>query len=145
MATEVFKAQVKWQQGLVCEAEARGFKVKMDEPPELGGSNTAMNPVEMLLSALGGCVTICAAAFAPACKVKLADFYVEVEGDLDPDGFLGKNPNVRKGFSDIRFTMYIKSDSPQENIDALVKMIEKTCPVSDTLKGVAVSGTYKML
>ena len=144
MAKEVFTSKVSWEKGLACEAEVRGFKVGIDEPAELGGTNTGMNPVEMILSALGGCITICAAAFAPACKVSLQDFTVDVEGDLDPDGFMGKNPNVRKGFSDIRFKMYIKSDSPAENIAKLVTMIENICPVSDTLKGVPVSGSYQV-
>jgi uncharacterized OsmC-like protein len=135
---------VNWQSGLACEADARGFKVTMDEPAELGGTNTSMNPVELLLSALGGCITICAAAFAPACKVNLIDFSVDLEGDLDPDGFLGKNPNVRTGFSDIRYKMHIKTDSPKENVERLVKAIKKVCPVSDTLKGVPVSGDYEL-
>jgi len=144
LAKEVFKAKVNWKSGLACEADARGFKITMDEPPELGGTNTAMNPVELLLSALGGCITICAAAFAPAYRVNLIDFSVELEGDLDPDGFMGKNPNVRTGFSDIRFKIHIKTDSPQGNVARLVEAIKKVCPVSDTLKGVAVTGDYEL-
>lgn len=142
MANVVFKSNVVLDKGLLCNAEARGFKVSMDEPTDLGGTDLAMNPVELLLSSLGGCISICAAAFSPACGVKLDGFSVDVEGDLDPDGFLGKNPNVRKGFSDIRFKMHFKTASPQENVAKLVEMIKHVCPVSDTLKGVSVSGDY---
>lgn len=144
VAKEVFSSKVVWKEGLACEADVRGFKITIDEPESLGGANTGMNPVEMILSALGGCITICAAAFARVCKVELQGFHVEVEGDLDPDGFMGKNPNVRTGFSDIRYKMHIKSDSPKENIAKLAEMIEKVCPVSDTLKGVPVSGSYEV-
>ena len=80
MAKEVFKAKVNWKKGLVCIADARGFQLTMDEPAYLGGTDLSMNPVEVLLSALGGCLTISAAAFAPACKVNLLDVSVEVEG-----------------------------------------------------------------
>ena len=139
MSNSKFNATVKWsKEGVYCEGESRGFKVALDEPKELGGTDKAMNPVEMLLNALGGCMVICAAAFAGKCKVKLNDFSVEVEGDLDADGFLGINPDVRNGYSEIRYKFVIDSPSPQENIDKLFKLIEERCPVSDTLKGVTV-------
>jgi len=140
MPIVTFKANATWKSGMVVEGEARGFKVMVDEPKELGGTNTAMNPVEMLLCSLGGCMGIVASAFAPMCGVELKGFSVELEGDLDPDGFMGKNPNVRKGFSEIRYKMHIISDSPEENIKKLYHLIEERCPVKDTLQGVPVKG-----
>lgn len=139
MALETSKVRVDWKGGLVAEGTARGFKVIMDEPKDEGGTDTAMHPVESLLCALGGCMAIVASAFAPLAGVKLKGFWVEIEGDLDPDGFLGKNPDVRKGLQDIRYKMHIESDSPQEKIDRLYKLIEDRCPVKDTLRGVPVS------
>lgn len=139
MAKEVFKSHIAWSgQGLYVEGGTRGFTVAMDEPKSLGGSDRAMNPVELLLSSLGGCMAICAAAFAKACKVDLKGFSVDLEGDLDPDGFLGRNPEARKGYQQIRFRMNIDSPSPQENIDRLIEVIKEKCPVSDTLRGVEV-------
>ncbi len=139
MAKTTFSASMAWSgSGMYCEGGTRGFKVEVDEPKALGGTDRAMNPVELLLCALGGCMSICAAAFAGACGVDLQGFSVEVEGDLDPDGFLGKNPNVRTGYQGIRYRMIIDSPSPQENIDRLVETIDKRCPISDTLRGVDV-------
>jgi uncharacterized OsmC-like protein len=116
----------------------------MDEPKELGGGDQAMNPVELLLSSLGGCITICAVAFAPTCGVRLDGFRVDLEGDLDPDGFMGKREDVRTGFQHIRFTMNITSSSPEENVRKLVKMIKSRCPVSDTLQGVRIDGDFTL-
>ncbi|HPR17956.1 MAG TPA: OsmC family protein [Candidatus Cloacimonadota bacterium] len=136
MAVTVFKSNVGWAgKSLVATGGTRNFQVTMDEPQQLGGSDTGMNPVEMVLTALGGCLVICGVAFARLCKVELKDISVELEGDLDTDGFLGKNPNVRNGFQEIRFHINIDSPSPQENIENLKKLIEERCPVSDTLKG----------
>ncbi len=51
---ETFKATArKTANGLQVEANARGFKITLDEPEELGGTNTGMNPVEAVLCALG--------------------------------------------------------------------------------------------
>lgn len=140
MANVTFKADAAWSgSGLRCEGKARGFNVGVDEPKELGGTDKAMNPVELLLCSLGGCMSICAAAFARECGVDLKGFRVELEGDLDPDGFLGKNRNVRTGYQEIRYRMIIDSPSPKASVDKLQGLIEERCPVSNTLSGVKVS------
>ena len=137
MAQATFNASMTWSgKGLYCEGGTRGFQLAVDEPVPLGGANKAMNPVELLLCSLGGCLSICAAAFAKTCQVDLKGFSVELAGDLDPAGFLGKDPNVRKGFQQIRYKIHIDSPSPQENIEELIALIEARCPVSDTLTGV---------
>ncbi|MFO7897197.1 MAG: OsmC family protein [Candidatus Cloacimonadales bacterium] len=139
MAIETFKNSITWSgSGLSVKGGTRGFEVTMDEPKKLGGTDTGMNPVEMLLASLGGCITICGAAFAGKCEVDLQGISVDLEGDLDPAGFLGINPETKKGFQQIRFKLNIDSPSAQENIDKLVALIKERCPVSDTLKGVEI-------
>lgn len=129
-----FKATAKkLPEGLQVETKARGFKIIMDEPEDLGGTNAAMNPVEGLLCALGACQTIVASAFAKANNFIFDEFYVELEGDLDPDGFLGISDNVRKGFQEIRFVMHFKTNESQEKTEAFADFIEKTCPVGDCI------------
>lgn len=139
MSKATFRAKMAWSgEGVYCEGGARNFKVAVDEPAALGGTDKAMNPVELLLCSLGGCMSICAAVFAREVGVDLRGFHVELEGDLDPNGFLGKDPHVRKGYQEIRYRMHIESPSPAENIDRLKAIIKERCPVSDTLSGVAV-------
>ena len=135
-----FKATVKkLPLGMQVEAEARGFKIMMDEPRELGGTDVAMNPVEAILCALGGCQTIVAAAFAKAKNFSFEEVYVELEGDLDPDGFMGL-ADVRNGFQEIRYTMHFKTQESQEKCEEFMKFIEGRCPVGDCLgNGVTLS------
>jgi uncharacterized OsmC-like protein len=141
MAKELFKAVARKKEGLAVETESRGFKITLDEPKEMGGTDTGLNPVEALLCSLGACQTIAASAFAGQAGIDLQDFWVEVEGDLDTDGFMGLS-DVRPGFLDIRFKMHIKSNSSQDKIDAFIEMIEQKCPVGDSLKnGVPLSNT----
>ncbi len=134
MSMATFKAVSKMKpEGLAVESESRGFRVVMDEPENLGGTNTGMNPVEALLCALGSCQTIVAVAFAKANHVNLQDFKVEVEGDLDTGGFLHGKPGVRMGFSEVRVKMYFKTDSPPDKVEAFQKFIESRCPVGDVV------------
>ncbi len=128
-----FKAKVKkLPGGLQVEGVSRNFKIIMDEPADMGGTNVGMNPVEATLCALGGCQSIVAAAFAQAQGVKFEEFYVDIEGDIDLDGFMGKS-DVRPGLQEIRFTMHFKTDESQEKMEKFAEFIEKTCPVGDTL------------
>ena len=105
----------------------------MDEPQNLGGTDTGMNPVEALLAALGSCVTIVAAAFAKAHNIDLQNFWVELEGDLDPDGFLKGKPGVRNGFQEVRLTPHIQSSSSPEDIAEFMEFVKSRCPVSDVM------------
>mgnify|MGYP000855915608 FL=1 len=128
-----FKATAKkLPDGLQVETNVRNFKILMDEPEELGGTNAGMNPVEALLCALGACQTIVASAFAPAHNFTFDEFHVELEGDMDPDGFMGL-ADVRNGFQEIRFVMHFKTDEPKEKVEEFAKFIERTCPVGDCL------------
>lgn len=133
MAIEVFKSATKLTEGMKVECVARNHTILLDEPKELGGTDTGMNPVEAVLSALGACKCIVARCFAKAHGIDLQDFHIELEGDLDPDGFMGKNKDAKIGFSEIRSKIYIKSSSSKEDIEKFVEFVDRTCPVADTL------------
>lgn len=131
---KTYKASVKkLPEGMQVEANARNFKIYMDEPEDFSGTNAAMTPVEALLCALGGCQAIVASSFAPAYDFTFEEFYVELEGDMDPDGFTGLS-DARNGFQEIRFVMHFKTDEPKEKVEDFAKFIEKTCPVGDNLE-----------
>lgn len=69
------------------EVEARGHRLIIDEPEALGGTDQGMNPVELLLSALGACQAIVARTYAKKFGIDLKSFRVDLEGELDIDGF----------------------------------------------------------
>ena len=50
------KARIKWVDGVTMLAESgSGHALVMDGPPEHGGRNLGVRPMEMLLMGLGGC------------------------------------------------------------------------------------------
>ncbi len=131
---ETYKATVKKiPAGLQAQAQTRSFSLLMDEPKSAGGTDEGMTPVEAVLCGLGACQTICAYAFAKGQGIKLRGFYSEVEADLDPDGFMGINPDVRNGFSEVRFTMHFDTDNTQEEVEKFADFIESRCPVGDII------------
>lgn len=128
-----FKATAKkLPGGLQVETDARGFKLIMDEPEDMFGTNAGMNPVEAILCALGACQAIVAAAFAEAQDFKFDEVHMEVEGDIDLDGFMGL-ADVRNGYQEIRYSMHFKTSESQEKAEAFADFIESKCPVGDCL------------
>lgn len=145
MAITTFKTDVKWEQtGVLSTAHINKHEVLIDEPPALGGTDKGPNPVEYILAALGGCINVLVASFSEQFDVELEDVNVKLEGDIDTDGFLGINPNVRVGYEEIRYSIHIDSPSPQDKIDALIAHVEKFCPVKDTLEGTRVLNKQKV-
>ncbi len=132
MAVEQFQATAHLQSGTQVKVRSRGFEFTLDEPTEEGGTNLGMNPVEALLGALGACQAIVARVYAKRFNVQLDDFWVELEGDLDSDGYMDK-ADVRCGYSAVRYTYHIKSPSAQADIDAFIAFIGTKCPVGDSL------------
>ncbi|WP_035051025.1 OsmC family protein [Carnobacterium pleistocenium] len=141
MANETFRAVAKSIGGMKVSCTSRNFEFILDEPENLGGSNEGMNPVEALLSSLGACKVIVARSFAKAHDIKLKDIRVELEGTLDPDGFMGKNKAAKIGFSAIVSKFYIEADNTDEEISDFVAFIDRTCPVADTIKNAPTTKT----
>lgn len=106
------------------------FELHADEPPILAGNDEGANPVEHLLNALAGCVTTSMVAHAAVKGIHIEELESKLEGDIDLRGFLGLDPTVPKGYTNIRVTFRVKTDA--ENLAKLRKLAEFS-PVYNTL------------
>ncbi|MBE0536871.1 MAG: OsmC family protein [Phycisphaerae bacterium] len=106
------------------------FELDADEPPILAGHDEAPNPVEHLLNALASCVTTSMVAHAAVRGIQIRQVESEVEGDIDLRGFLGLEPDVPKGYTDIR--VKFKIDADPEDMEKL-KSLAEFSPVFNTL------------
>lgn len=126
-------SSVEWSGGFRTQSSVRQFDpVPCDEPAALGGTDTAPNPVEQLLSALGNCLAIGVAANASVRGVAIESLSVSVEGDLDLSTFLGLADD-HAGFSDIRAEIALTSSASVQDVDDLIRHVVATSPVGHTL------------
>lgn len=132
MAKQVLKAEVESLEGMKLRCHARGFEFMIDEPQNVGGTDTAMNPLEALLCSLGACKMMVANFFYGTKKINLSNMSVRLEGEIDSDRLKGK-PDVKIGFSKITTFYSIKADNSEDEIKDFIEFIEKTCPVKDTI------------
>jgi len=106
------------------------FELHADEPPILAGNDDGANPVEHLLSALASCVTTSMVAHAAVQGISIEELESELEGDIDLRGFLGLDPQVPKGYTNIRVMFKVKTDP--DNVEKL-KRLAAFSPVYNTL------------
>ncbi|HBY58082.1 MAG TPA: hypothetical protein DEG96_09540 [Candidatus Atribacteria bacterium] len=133
MNIRTYKATTKWIEGSKSETEIREFKVKIDEPLELRGTNTAPNPVELLLASLGGCIVLTYRGYAKKYGIEIENIEVNLEGDMIRGGWVDEKDKERKGFREIRYEVRIKTKASAEKVNQLHKLVEEKCPVSDML------------
>lgn len=105
------------------------FRFDADEPPVLLGKDQGANPVEYVLTALSACMTATMAYHAAVNGIEIEGIESSLEGDLDLHGFLDLNPEVRKGFGEIRVNFKVKSDADREKLE----MLARKSPVFDVV------------
>jgi uncharacterized OsmC-like protein len=108
--------------------------MKVDEPPELGGHDAGMNPVELLLVSLGTCQEIVYSLAANLMGIELDSVSVDVKGDLDVRGFLGIDNSVPPGYQQITFQANLETSADPKALQELIRFVEAHCPTLDTLK-----------
>ena len=135
----VWKASTTWKGGFKVETCSRDFTLLADEPEMLCGTNTAANPVEMILQAYGACLTIVYAMNAAVRGITIDDIKIDLEGEIDLPGFLGleapEKLNMAKlpGFKNITVKVKIKSLADKKALEELHKHVIGTSPVGVTL------------
>lgn len=128
-----WKAEVRWTGGLRSDARSRDLAPQhSDEPTGLGGTNTAPNPVEQLLAALGNCLAVGYAANASAAGIKIRSLAIDLEGAIDLHTFLGLGGD-NAGYESIRVGVHLDADATPEQIQALHRKVVGTSPVGHTL------------
>lgn len=114
-------------------SHARTFTFDADHPAVLVGNDNGPTPVEYLLHALAACLTAGLANIAAARGITLTEVKSTVAGDIDLNGILGLNPDVRNGYEKISVHFTIKGDAPAEDLRKLVEQSRARSAVFDVI------------
>ena len=106
----------------------------IDEPPVLLGDDTAPNPSEASLAALGSCLAVGIHANAVSQNITINKLELELEADINITSVWGTGDTSPKpvGFDAVRVKVHLDADAPQDKLDALIAHAATWSPVANT-------------
>jgi uncharacterized OsmC-like protein len=114
---------------------ARDLRLGQRHPQRLDGvfasEDQGATPVEFVLVGLAGCLTAGVATIAQHRGIQLHSVRAILEGDMDIQGILGVDGDVRNGFDALRVAFEIDADASREEVEALVAQSQKRSAVFD--------------
>jgi putative redox protein len=126
------KARVKWLEGTAMVGESgSGHALVMDGPPDLGGRNLGVRPMEMLLLGLGGCTEFDVLMILRRARAEVTDCVVELtaeRAETDPKVFTRIH---------VHFIVTGRDLKPKQVERAIALSAEKYCSASIMLGAVA--------
>lgn len=136
------KARVKWVEEATFLAESEsGHAVVMDGPPDMGGRNLGVRPMEMMLLGMGGCTAFDVVHILKKSRQTVSNCVAELSAEraeTDP-----------KVFTKIHVHFVIRGEGLQENkvAKAVELSAEKYCSASIMLgnAGVAITHDYEIV
>lgn len=115
------------------QSRKRTFSIESDHPEVFAAADRAPTPPEIVLSALASCLTGGLASVAQHRGIQINSARAVVEGDIDVQGILGMDAEIRNGFSAIRVSFEIDADASEDDIKALVAQSQKRSAVFDII------------
>jgi uncharacterized OsmC-like protein len=109
------------------------FVFDADHPAVLVGQDHGPTPVEFVLHALAACLTAGLANIAASRRVTLTEVRPTVTGDIDLNGILGLNPDVRNGYERVTVRFTVKGDAPAEKLREIVEQSRARSAVYDII------------
>ena len=128
-----FTTVTTWTDGARARTVARSFAIETDEPAPLGGTDRAVDPMELLLASLSTCLTIGWVTGAAKRGIDFRSLVIRVEGEYDLQGYLALDEQVRPGFSSIRYTVEVDTDAGAAVLDEIRRAAEATSPMFDNV------------
>ena len=110
------------------------YTMAFDFPPQFSGEGKGPTVCEGCMSSLGACITQTIVAHATARRINIDSISIDIEGNIDLQGFTGLSTDTRPGAQGFRLNVNIKSTTAsKEQISQLYEIGKKFSPAFDTL------------
>jgi len=125
-------SKVRITAGLTCEVHEGSWNFKADMPEAVGGNNSAPTPGVYGRAALGCCLAIGYIMKAAELDIPVDNLEVEIQADFDDGALLGTaDKSVSPGYSEIRYSINIESEAPEERIIQMLNEADTHSPYLD--------------
>jgi uncharacterized OsmC-like protein len=113
------------------QSHRQPYVVDTDHPELFASADNGATPPELVLMGLAGCLTAGIASVATHRGITLHSVNATVEADMDLQGILGIDADVRNGFGGITVRYEIDADATKSEIEAVVAQSQKRSAVFD--------------
>lgn len=112
----------------------KSYAMVFDFPPQFSGEGKGPTVCEGCMSSLGACITQTIVAHATARSINIDSISIDIEGNIDLQGFTGLSTDTRPGAQGFRLNVNIKSTTAsKEQISQLYEIGKRFSPAFDTL------------
>lgn len=118
-------AVVDWKDKTSNLIRTREFSYVLDEPKSDKGNDLGPTPAEVLLWSAAGCVAISIEQIAIHRGISFNALRTEASAVFR---------NREEGMQNLRFKVYVTSDSPQEVFEAIAEKVLRVSPILNSLK-----------
>lgn len=132
-ALYILSAEGSLGEEVSCTVGSHTGEVTAGLHPATGGSGEQACSGDMLLEALAACAGVTLNAVATAMGIDIEEGKVRAEGDLDFRGTLGVDRQAPVGFSEIRLSFEVTTETDQKKLEKLLELTERYCVVYQTL------------
>jgi uncharacterized OsmC-like protein len=115
---------------LTCHIEEGPWKLVADMSPKAGGGGDGPTPGVLGRAALGSCVAIVYVMEAARLGVPVESVEVEVQADFDDAALFGVSDSVA-GYINVRYTISVVSDAPEEDLQRVKDFTDARSPYVD--------------
>ena len=112
-------------------AHRQAYTYDADHPQVFASEDNGATPPEIVLAALASCLTAGVATVATNRGVQLRSVTATLEGNMDLQGILGIDGDIRNGFDNITVTYDIDADASRADLEAILAQSQKRSAVFD--------------
>jgi uncharacterized OsmC-like protein len=125
------RTKVRLKPGLSCEVSDGAWTLTTGVGEKSGGSNAGPSPGVLGRGALGSCLALGYAMWAARLGVEIDALEVDVEADYDTRGELGVSDEIPPGYTQVRYTVFVTSQAPEEDVRRVLDIADRYSPYRD--------------
>lgn len=113
------------------------FKLLIDAPRGLDGSNKGPSPLLVILSSIGACIIAVTRFWAIIMNIEIEEMKVFSRGHINLGAIFGLDDSNLAGFDNLEPIIRIKANTSEEKINELMDKVFNHCPIITNFSGVS--------
>lgn len=110
------------------------WTLRLDEPKEDGGLNSAPNPMHYFTASLAGCQNEQAQVVAEELGLTATQIDMTIAITLNLDGFMGVTEHSQGAFQHVAMTAVVQGEISEQQVLTLGQGVDARCPILELLR-----------